>query len=302
VIETITNSFKYDPFGRRIYKSSSSGTSIYAYDYDNLVEEVTSSGSATARYLQTLMPDEPLAMLRSSATSYYDVDGLGTVTSLSSAAGSLAQTYGYDSFGKQTNSSGSLTNTFQYTARELDTETGLYYFRARYLDPSIGHFLSEDPTNFYAGINFYTYALNAPTYWIDPSGFNVTVKLFPGNQPAGHIGLGVNTDDTVGFYPNHDTGASPGNIHRDDPNTEGNPEGCIILITTPDQDKTIQTYIDNRKKHPGWWRPGRDCSNFVHDALAAGGIKVGDSMFPQSIFPNLKNLPHTSCSHVTPIL
>jgi YD repeat-containing protein len=117
-----TVSFKYDPFGRRIYKSSSVGNSIYAYDYDNLVEEATSSGFATARYLQTLMPDEPLAMLRSSATSYYEVDGLGTVTSLSSAAGSLAQTYGYDSFGKQTNSSGSLTNTFVVLPSNLDSQ------------------------------------------------------------------------------------------------------------------------------------------------------------------------------------
>jgi hypothetical protein len=32
-------SFKYDPFGRRIYKSSSAGTSIYVYDKNNLIEE-----------------------------------------------------------------------------------------------------------------------------------------------------------------------------------------------------------------------------------------------------------------------
>ena len=75
-----TVSFKYDPFGRRIYKSSSGGTSIYAYDDDNLVEETNSSGAAVARYSQTQNVDEPLAMLRSSATSYYEVDGLGSVT------------------------------------------------------------------------------------------------------------------------------------------------------------------------------------------------------------------------------
>ena len=38
-------SFKHDPFGRRIYKSSSSGTSIYANDGDNLIEETNSSGA-----------------------------------------------------------------------------------------------------------------------------------------------------------------------------------------------------------------------------------------------------------------
>src|SRR5262249_47509994 len=45
-----TVSFKYDPFGHRIYKSSSSATSIYAYDGDNLVEETNSAGTVVARY------------------------------------------------------------------------------------------------------------------------------------------------------------------------------------------------------------------------------------------------------------
>jgi len=117
-----TVTFKYDPFGRRIYKSSSIGTSIYTYDGDNLIEETNSSGAVVARYSQTQNIDEPLAMLRSAATSYYHADGLGSVTSLSNAAGALAQTYTFDSFGKLTASSGSLTNPFQFTSRELDTE------------------------------------------------------------------------------------------------------------------------------------------------------------------------------------
>ena len=70
-----TVSFKYDPFGRRIYKSSSSGTSVYVYDLDNLIEEANSSGVVVARYAQSGLIDEPLAMLRSGTTSYYDADG-----------------------------------------------------------------------------------------------------------------------------------------------------------------------------------------------------------------------------------
>jgi hypothetical protein len=92
-----TVSFKYDPFGRRIYKSSSTATSVYAYDDRNLIEEVNSAGAVVARYAQGLNLDEPLAMLRSSATSYYEQDGLGTATSLSNGAGALAQTYTFDS-------------------------------------------------------------------------------------------------------------------------------------------------------------------------------------------------------------
>jgi RHS repeat-associated protein len=165
-----TVTFKYDPFGRRIYKSSSWGTSIFAYDGDNLVEETNSSGSVVARYSQGLDIDEPLAMLRSSTTSYYDADGLGSITSLSSSAGSLAQTYGYDSFGKQTSSSGSLTNPFQYTARESDPETGLYYYRFRYYDSNFGRFITEDPIGLRGGVNFYRYVVNNPTTLSDPFG------------------------------------------------------------------------------------------------------------------------------------
>jgi hypothetical protein len=90
-----------------------------------LIEETNSLGSAVARYTQGLNIDEPLAMLRSGATSDYHADGLGSVTSLSNSTGSLAQAYTFDSFGKQTASSGSLTNSFQYTVREFDAETSL---------------------------------------------------------------------------------------------------------------------------------------------------------------------------------
>lgn len=165
-----TISFAYDPFGRRIKKSSSSGTSVFAYDGDNLIEETNAAGGVVARYSEGLKIDEPLAMLRSGTTSYYNADGLGSVTSLSNAAGAVAQTYSFDSFGKQTASSGSLTNRFQYTAREFDPETNLYFYRARYYDQVSGRFISEDPLKFRAGINFYSYVWNRPTGFVDPTG------------------------------------------------------------------------------------------------------------------------------------
>jgi RHS repeat-associated protein len=168
-----TVSFKYDPLGRRIEKSSSATTSVFAYDGNNLVEETNSSGAVVARYAQTEKVDEPLAMLRSGATSYYNADGLGSVTSLTNAAGAAAETYTYDSFGKVTASAGSLTNPFQYTGRELDPETGLYYYRARYYDPAAGRFLSEDTSGFGGGdVNLYRYVGNSPVSYIDPGGLD----------------------------------------------------------------------------------------------------------------------------------
>jgi RHS repeat-associated protein len=167
-------SYAYDPFGRRIKKASSAGTSIYAYDYGNVIEETNAAGGAVARYSQGLSIDEHLAMLRSSTTSYYEQDGLGTVTSLSNAGGTLAQTYTFDSFGNQTASSGSLTNSFQYTGREFDSEIGLYYNRARYYDPAAGRFLAEDPLGYGGdGSNFYAYVGNSPTGFTDIFGLKM---------------------------------------------------------------------------------------------------------------------------------
>jgi RHS repeat-associated protein len=164
-----TVTFKYDPLGRRIEKVSPTFTSIFAYDGDNLIETTNSSGTVVARYEQTQNIDEPLAMLRSSATSYYSADGLGSVTSLTNSSGAAAQTYTYDSFGKVTGSSGSLTNPFQYTGREMDPETGLYYYRARYYDSITGRFLTEDPLR-YDPTSFYSYVGGNPVIWADPLG------------------------------------------------------------------------------------------------------------------------------------
>jgi len=155
-----TVSFKYDPFGRRIEKVSSVGTTIFAYDGDNIVEELGSTGTSVARYTQGLGIDEPLAMYRGGAAYYYHTDGLGSIEALTDSKAHVAAGYLYDSFGNLTASTGKITNPFRYTARELDSETGLYYYRARYYDPSVGRFLSEDPIKFVAGINFYAYAFN----------------------------------------------------------------------------------------------------------------------------------------------
>jgi RHS repeat-associated protein len=133
-------------------------------------------------------------MLRSSATSYYENDELGSITSLTNASGGIVQSYTFDSFGKTTASSGSLTNPFRYTARESDSETGLYYYRARYYDPNTGRFLGEDRVRFQGGNNFYRYVKNSPLVWIDPSGNNLCYSVTPNGmteKPCADPGHGM---------------------------------------------------------------------------------------------------------------
>ena len=105
-----TVTFKYDPFGRRVQKAFTQGgnttTTNYLYDGPNLIEEMDNAGNVLARYANQMRVDEPLTELRSGTTSYYQQDGLGSVTSLSNGAGMLANTYTFDSYGKLNTSTG----------------------------------------------------------------------------------------------------------------------------------------------------------------------------------------------------
>ena len=135
-----------------------------------MIEAADNSGNILVRYTQGPGADQPLAELRSGAASYYEQDGLSSVSSLSNSSSTLANTYTYDSFGKITGSTGTVVNPFQYTGRESDPETSLAYYRYRYYDPNSGRFLSEDPITFEGGIDFYGYVRNQPLNYDDPFG------------------------------------------------------------------------------------------------------------------------------------
>jgi RHS repeat-associated protein len=169
---TGTTTFKYDPFGRRIEKSSWLGTTNYLYDGANILETTDQNGNELARYASPLGIDEPLSELVSGTTSFYDQDGLASVTSLSSSSGVLASTYTYDSYGRITTSTGTMANPFQFAAREFDTEIAAYYDRTRYYNPLAGRFVSEDPVGFNGGVDFYVYVANNPISFTDPAGLD----------------------------------------------------------------------------------------------------------------------------------
>ncbi len=126
-----------------------------------------------ARYIQGPRVDDPLAERRSGTNAFYEEDGVGSVTSLSSSTGTILNSYTYDTFGNST-LNGSFVNPYRYTARDYDSETGLQYSRARYFDSQTGRFLSEDPIGFDAGIDFYAYVANNPVNSADPLGMFVT--------------------------------------------------------------------------------------------------------------------------------
>lgn len=179
--ERKTVMFKYDPFGRRIEKEIETvkggviKTQTYTYVYDNedIVQETfikADSTTETTYYTHGPGIDEPLAMERNGAYYYYHADGLGSITAITNASKAVVQSYTYDSFGVPKPST-SFRNAYTFTSREWDSETGMYFYRARYYDPMAGRFISKDPIGFAGGdMNLYGYVWNKPMDLIDPYG------------------------------------------------------------------------------------------------------------------------------------
>jgi RHS repeat-associated protein len=94
-------------------------------------------------------------------------------------SGVLLEGATYDSFGQLTLRApdgtvlpqSAVGNPYGFTGREVDAESGLHYFRARYYDPTTGRFLQEDPMGLAGGdINLFRYVFNNPVNLLDPFG------------------------------------------------------------------------------------------------------------------------------------
>ncbi len=166
--------FEYDPNDYRIAKDHGTGTNRYLMEGEHYEAIYDGAGAIRAKFLRGVVVDEIVNgyyYAQGAKTNYtFHHDHLQSIVGLSGHNGDAEQTISYGPFGEGIGSNGSSPNVLGYTGRELDSETGLYYYRARYYDPEIGRFLNEDPLGFEAGINFYTYCSNNPINFNDPDG------------------------------------------------------------------------------------------------------------------------------------
>jgi RHS repeat-associated protein len=167
-----TVTYKYDALGRRIQRARTGGVSTnFIYDGQDVAKDLNSDGS-TVDYLNGPGIDNKLRLIdsRLAATGplYFLQDHLGSTTALTNSLGVVTIQLSYDGFG---NSPGSSLTRYDYTGRERDPDTGLLYYRARWYDPQVGRFISEDPIGLAGGINQFAYVSNNAQNAKDPTGF-----------------------------------------------------------------------------------------------------------------------------------
>ncbi len=187
--------FAYDANGRRIQKVVKTwngndyvpaSDTRFLYDGWNLVAEYTvqvSGLSLHASYVWGLDLSGSgqgaggiggLLLSSESAGVYAAAyDGNGDILALCDAAtGNFAADFEYDPFGEVLKSDGPAAgvNSFGFSTKYLDKETGLYYYGFRYYNPSTGRWLSRDPIGEHDVANLYVFASNAPTNKYDVLG------------------------------------------------------------------------------------------------------------------------------------
>jgi RHS repeat-associated protein len=116
-------------------------------------------------------------------TYYVHGDHLGSLNVLTNSQGAEVQRLTYRPFGETQSTQGSADFLqHRFTGQELDPETGLYFYNARYYNPVLGRFISPDsivpePGN-PQSLNRYSYVGNNPVNRIDPSGHSWLSKFF----------------------------------------------------------------------------------------------------------------------------
>ena len=181
----VTSSYTYNVDGIRTSKTVGTATTDYLLDGGNVVAEAQ-NGDVTATYLRGA---NLLSTDNGTSTSYYLFNAHGDVTGLTNGAQTVTKSYDYDAFGNEKEPSATDDNPFRYCGEYFDKETGTYYLRARYYDPVVGRFTSQDSVRYTErslptgnvidplSLNYYTYSANNPVMYCDPSG-NVWETIF----------------------------------------------------------------------------------------------------------------------------
>lgn len=161
-----TNSFAYNGLDARTSMTDSSGSHSYKRDGVEVTDPVLSDGSASYT--------PGISEHRGSSTYYAYQDQLGSESLMTDSSQTVTYTSVLDAFGMRLSSVGSSDRPFEFGGRvgyQTDEDSLLMLLGHRYYDASTGRFLTRDPQK--EGNNWYSYAQNRPTVYLDPSGYGI---------------------------------------------------------------------------------------------------------------------------------
>ncbi len=182
------NNFLYDGMSRPIHIQHADPARDFAWNYfdgDDMVLEwrrVNIRGAPQwARYVHGPNADQPLAMELYAVGApptpgtgqvfYYHADAEGSVRLVTDANAQIVNRYEYDSYGKRLSVVEGVSQPYTWKGREFIAGLDMYYNRARFYDPQMGRFTSEDPLGFDGGdSNVFAFGWNNPKRWNDPYG------------------------------------------------------------------------------------------------------------------------------------
>jgi RHS repeat-associated protein len=161
-------SYAYTGDGLRMSKTLGGTRQPFAWDLTSSVPLLLSDGSNEYVYGPSGLPVEQVA---TSSSLYFHHDQIGSTRELTDANGLIQATYQYNPYGNLSASTGQASTPFKFQGQYKDSESGLYYLRARYYDPTTGQFLSVDPAVGSTHSPF-GYAGNNPLASTDPTGLD----------------------------------------------------------------------------------------------------------------------------------
>ena len=168
-----TWSYEYDALGNRIASTYNGIRTEYLIDpagMGNVVGEYDGAGNLQAHYVHGLGLASRVDATNQS--DYYQFDAVGNTAQLTGPDGTVLNSYSYLPFGESLGASESVANPFTFVGQlgVLREGNGLDFMRKRWYDPAQGRFTQADPIGLAGGTNFYSYAVNNPVSFNDPSG------------------------------------------------------------------------------------------------------------------------------------
>jgi RHS repeat-associated protein len=165
-------------------------TTFYHYDREGeLLSESDANGNPVCDYIYLgKMLVGKMVQPVSSGIYYYHVDPVGMPLAMTDNKHNVVWTGFYEPFGNEYNTQGTISNDIRFAGNKKDSETGLNYFSARYLDVTLGRFMASDPVGPVDSntgkisstvlsapqrLNAYAYAGNNPVSFADPFGLSL---------------------------------------------------------------------------------------------------------------------------------